>query len=134
MRPLEAKAVIELAQVKLAQGDAEAARQAASDAIELGEKFSGRPILVKANALLGESLLGLGDNAAAVEAYAQAASNLAWIQGSLLPEHVDSFMGRKDIRAMVQRAVEVLEGAGRATEAAPLTRWAVPSVPAPDPS
>ena len=121
LRILEAEAAAVAAEVYVAKGDWEAARQAASEAIDLAKKFSGRPILVRAYGVLGESLIDT-DNAAAVEAYAQAASNLAWIQGSLLPEHVDSFMGRKDIRAMAQRAVEVLEGAGRAPRRLLLSR------------
>ena len=81
-----------LARVRLAQGDAERARKAAQDAISATEKFSGRPTLIEAYAILGESLLKQGQGERAAQAYAQAASNLAWIQGSLLPEHVDSFM------------------------------------------
>ncbi len=76
-------------------------------------------------------MLKQGQGERAAQAYAQAASNLAWIQGSLLPEHVDSFMARDDIRAVVQKAVAVLEGAGRASEAAPLKKWADPSAPDP---
>jgi hypothetical protein len=130
LRPLEAEAAAALAQAELAKGDAESAVRAATNAIDVAARFSGRPILVKAYAVLGESLID-EDIEAAVEAYAQVASNLVWIQGSLLPEHVDSFMGRGDIRAVVRKAVEMLEGAGRTPEAAPLKKWAVPS---PDPS
>jgi tetratricopeptide (TPR) repeat protein len=123
LRPLESEAAAALADVHLVKGDAEAARQAALEAISIAEKFSGRPALHHAYASLGEALEKLGRSGEALDAYAKAASNLEWMRGSLLSEHVESFMGRADLQAFLARAADVLEKGGRIDEAADLKKW-----------
>jgi hypothetical protein len=99
------------------------AREAALDAISMAEKYSGRPVLYRAYAILGDALSGLGRTEEGLDAYARAASELDWIRGSLRPEHVDSFMGRPDVRAVVQETLEALDAGGRADVAVGLRKW-----------
>jgi tetratricopeptide (TPR) repeat protein len=123
LRPLEAAAATVLAEVYLAKGDAESARKAALDAVSLAERYSGRPVIYQAQAALGDSLQKLGRQEEAMDAYAKAATALEWIRGSLLPEHVGSFVGRSDIQAFLRKTVAVLEKGGRAADAEPLRKW-----------
>jgi tetratricopeptide (TPR) repeat protein len=123
LRPLEAETVAALAMVYEAQGRSEKAREAALDAISMADKYSGRPVLYRAYAILGHALSGLGRKQEALDAYARAASELDWIRGSLRPEHVDSFMGRPDVRAVVQETLSALDTGGRGDEATGLRKW-----------
>lgn len=123
LRPLEARAALALANVCLARDDAEAARKLALEAAGIAENFSGRPILYEAHFTLGGACEKLGRAQEAVDAYANAASILGWIRGSLLPEHVDPFMGREDIQAFLRKAAVALEKGGRLDEATALRKW-----------
>jgi tetratricopeptide (TPR) repeat protein len=123
LRPLEAEAAAVLAEVYLARGQAEPARKAATDAIRIAEKFSGRPTLYRAYATLGEAQEKLKSPNEAMDAYAKAASTLEWIRGSLLPEHVGSFVARADVQSFLRKTVAVLDKGGRTAEAEPLRKW-----------
>jgi tetratricopeptide (TPR) repeat protein len=123
LRPLEAETVAALAMVYGAQGRSEKAREAALDAISMADKYSGRPVLYRAYAILGGALSGLGREQEALDAYTRAASELDWIRGSLRPEQVDSFMGRPDVRAVVQETLTALDTGGRGDEATGLRKW-----------
>jgi tetratricopeptide (TPR) repeat protein len=120
LRPLEASALAGLARAQLARGRAEAARVSALDAISLAEKFEGRPALVEARAALGAALDRLGRDAEGTDAWSRAAADLDWIRGSLKPEHVDAFMARRDVRALLGESLARLDKAGRSAEAAAL--------------
>jgi tetratricopeptide (TPR) repeat protein len=123
LRPLEAEAAAALADVYLAKGDAEAAREAALESISLADRFSGRPVLYHAYACLGRAYRSLGRIEESLDAYAEAASTLEWIRGGLLTEHVDSFMVRPDVQEFLIETVPVLEEGGRTAEVAPLKKW-----------
>ena len=120
LRPLEASALAGLSRAQLARGRAEAARVSALDAISLAEKFEGRPALVEARAALGAALDRLGRDAEATDAWSRAAADLDWIRGSLKPEHVDAFMARRDVQALLGKSLARLDKAGRSAEAAAL--------------
>jgi tetratricopeptide (TPR) repeat protein len=122
LRPLEAHAAAALAQVLLAKGDAEGARREALAAIGTAERFSGRPVLLEANSVLGHALEKLGRKEEALDAYAKAAASLEWIRGGLRPEDVGPFMARHDIQDFLKAALPKLETAGR-SEVAQLKRW-----------
>jgi tetratricopeptide (TPR) repeat protein len=132
LRPLESEAAIELARVSLARKDPEAARKQAIDAIAIAEKFSGRPMIQRAQTVLGDALEKLGREPEALDAYAKAAAALDWIRGSLKPEHVAPFMARTDVQGFLRETLPKLERGGRAQEAAALKKWAAGG-PAPRP-
>jgi eukaryotic-like serine/threonine-protein kinase len=113
LRPLEAAATLELGEVLLARGDAEGAHRQAQEAIAIAEKYSGRPIVYRAQALLGHALDKQGKGAEALDAYAEAARTLDWIRGSLRPEHVAGFLARPQVRAFLRAATPRLEKVGR---------------------
>jgi tetratricopeptide (TPR) repeat protein len=121
--PLESAAAAALADVLLARGQAEGSRKAALEATSLADKFSGRPIVYRAQVTLGEALQKMGRGEEAMDAYAKAASTLDWIRGSLPPEHVGSFVERPDIQGFLRKTVGLLEKGGRTSEAAPLRKW-----------
>jgi tetratricopeptide (TPR) repeat protein len=123
LRPLEAEAAAALADVALAKGEAEQARSAALEALGIAEKFTGRPILVKAYATLARALETLGRREEALDAHMRSAEALEWIRGSLRPEHVESFVARRDVQELVRQTVQALETAGRAGDAASLRKW-----------
>src|SRR5262249_32039368 len=101
----------------LAKGDASGAQKQAQEAISIADKYSGKPLLYRAQALLGGALDKLGKPQEALDAYAQAASALDWIRGSLRPEHVAGFLAQSDVRGCLRAALRRLERAGRAPEA-----------------
>jgi tetratricopeptide (TPR) repeat protein len=123
LRPLEAEAMAALAAVYLAQKNHEGARKMALEAISLGERYSGRPVLYRAYATLGKALEKLDRRDESLDAYAKAASNLDWIRGSLRPEHVESFMRRPDIQEIVRETLGALSEGGRGAEAVNLEKW-----------
>jgi tetratricopeptide (TPR) repeat protein len=123
LRPLEAEAAAALADVLLWKGEAEEARSTALEAIGIAEKFTGRPMLVKAYASLGRALDRLGRTEEALDAHLRSAEILDWIRGSLRPEHVESFIARRDVQELLRQTVEALETGGRASEAASLRKW-----------
>ncbi len=123
LRPLEAAAGVALAETYLAAGDAEAARLAALDAIELAEGFEGRPLLLEGRAILGSALLELGRESEAAAAYAEVASLFEWIRGGLRAEHMEPFVSRPDVQRLLVRTVETLESLGREADATPLKPW-----------
>src|SRR5262249_31231579 len=95
----------------------EGARRQALEAISIADKYSGKPLVYRAQALLGSALDKLGKPQEALEAYAQAASALDWIRGSLRPEHVAGFLGQSEERGLLRAALPRLQKAGRAPEA-----------------
>jgi len=117
LKPLEAAAALALGEALLAKGDAEGARRLALEAISIADKYSGKPLSYRAQALLGASLDKLGKPQEATDAYAQAASALDWIRGSLRPEHVAAFLAQSEVRGFLRAALPRLEKAGRAPEA-----------------
>jgi tetratricopeptide (TPR) repeat protein/tRNA A-37 threonylcarbamoyl transferase component Bud32 len=123
LRPQEAETAALLAEASLARDDADSARRRALEAISIAERFSGRPILVEAYAALARSLEKLDRTSEALDAHAKTASTLEWIRGSLLPEHVDSFMAKPDVQRALAAAVPALEGAGRGADVATLKKW-----------
>jgi tetratricopeptide (TPR) repeat protein len=129
LRSLESEAVAGLAAVYLAKGEAEPARKAALEAISIAENFSGRPTLQRAYASLGGALVRLNHPSEAMDAYSKAASTLDWIRGSLLPQHVDSFMRRAEIVTFLRKTVAALEKGGRTAEALSLKKWIMPAQP-----
>jgi tetratricopeptide (TPR) repeat protein len=120
LRPLEAAALVGVAQAQLARGRAEAARASALDAISLAEKFEGRPVLAEARAALARALDRLGRGAEATDAWSRAIADFDWIRGSLKPEHVDAFMGRRDVQVFLAESLARLDKAGRSSEASSL--------------
>ncbi|HEX9185926.1 MAG TPA: tetratricopeptide repeat protein [Vicinamibacteria bacterium] len=128
VRGLETRAAAGLASAQAARGRAEEARRSALDAISVAEKYQGRPVLVEARAALGRALDRLGRDAEATDAWARTAADLDWIRGSLKPEHVDAFMTRRDVQALLGESLARLDKAGRASEAAALRPFL--SVPA----
>ena len=131
LRPLEAEAAVALAEAQLARGQAEPARRAALDAIDLASKFDGRPVLYRANAVLGDVLMRMKRPAEAQDAYAKAVAALEWIRGSVLPEHAASFVARPDLQAFAKRVAAVLEKEGHGAEAATLGPWLRPAATVP---
>jgi tetratricopeptide (TPR) repeat protein/predicted Ser/Thr protein kinase len=123
LRPLETDSAIALANVLLAKGDAEGARRAAQDAAALAEKFSGKPALQAALAVQAQALEKLGQKDQSLDAYAKATATLDWIRGSLKPEHVESYMARPEVQALLKEALPRLQKGGRPAEAANLGRW-----------
>ena len=123
LRPLESAAAAAVADVYLAQGDAEKARRAALEAINIADKFDGRPMLVDAYASLGRALEELGRTEESIDAFARSAETLEWIRGSLRPEHVASYIARPDIHEVVTSTAAELESGGRADQAATLKSW-----------
>jgi eukaryotic-like serine/threonine-protein kinase len=123
LRPLEAEAAVALADVLLAKGDAPGAQKTAREAAMLAEKFSGKPTLAEALAVEAQALEKLGKKDESLDAYAKAASTLDWIRGSLKPEHVDLYMARPDVQALLKDALPRLQKGGRTAEAATLGRW-----------
>jgi tetratricopeptide (TPR) repeat protein len=123
LRPLEAEAAVALAETLLAKPDAEGARKAAQEAALLADKFSGKPTLAAALVVQAQALEKLGKKDEALDAYAKAASTLDWIRGSLKPEHVESYMARPDVQALLKEALPRLQKGGRTAEAANLGRW-----------
>jgi len=123
LRPQEAGAAAVLADILLAKNDPEAARRQALAAIDIAERFSGRPILVEAYFALARSLEKLNRKDEALDAYARTASHLEFIRGSLLPEHVDTFMMKPDIQRILSGTIPALVRAGRETEVATLKKW-----------
>jgi eukaryotic-like serine/threonine-protein kinase len=127
LRPLESEAAVTLARVYLARKDAGAARKQAMDATAIAEKFSGRPMIHRAQVALGEALEKLGREAEALDAYAKAATALDWIRGSLKPEHVGPFMAQSEVQDFLRATLPKLEKGGRAQEAAALKKWVATS-------
>ncbi len=125
LRPLQSEAASLLSEVHLKRGDAEPARKAALESIELASKFSGRPVLVQAYVALGDAELKLNRKTEALNAYKKAAAELEWIRQSLLPQHVDSFMRTAEIQTIVSRIASALETGGENDEAAALKKWLV---------
>ncbi|MES1210980.1 MAG: hypothetical protein ABUL63_01470, partial [Acidobacteriota bacterium] len=123
LRPLEAEAAVALAETLLAKADAPGSLRTAQEAALLAEKFSGKPTLARALAVSAQALEKLGKNDEALDAYAKAASTLDWIRGSLKPEHVESYMARPDVQALLKEALPRLQKGGRTAEAANLGRW-----------
>ncbi len=64
----------------------------------MAERFSGRPLLVQAFTTLGQACEELNRTDEAAKAFSQAADTLDWLRGSLLPEHLDRFMNRPDLK------------------------------------
>ncbi len=116
LKPLEAAAALALGQALLAKGDEEGARRQAQEAIDIAEKYSGRPVVYRAHALRGQCLDKQGKTAEALDAYAQAARTLDWIRGSLRPEHVAGFMAQAQVRNFLRAASPRLEKVGRLPE------------------
>jgi eukaryotic-like serine/threonine-protein kinase len=123
LRPLEAEAAVALAEVLLDKPDAAGALKTAQEGAMLTEKFSGKPTLAAALAVQAQALEKLGKKEESLDAYAKAASTLDWIRGSLKPEHVDSYMARPDVQALLKEALPRLQKGGRTTEAANLGKW-----------
>jgi len=123
LRPLEAEAAVALAETLLAKADAEGARKTAQEAALLSEKFAGKPTLAAALTVQAQALEKLGKNEESLDAYAKAATTLDWIRGSLKPEHVDAYMARPDVQALLKEALPRLQKGGRTAEAANLGRW-----------
>src|SRR5262249_51448453 len=70
LKPLEAAAALELGLALFAKGDAEGARRQAEEATEIADNYEGRPVVFRAQTLLGEALDKQGKAAEALEAYA----------------------------------------------------------------
>ncbi|HEY7515981.1 MAG TPA: tetratricopeptide repeat protein, partial [Vicinamibacteria bacterium] len=117
LKPLEAAAALELGIALLAKGDGAGARRQAEEAIQIAEKYSGRPVVYRAQALLGAALDKQGKPTEALEAYAQAARTLDWIRGSLRPEHVAGFMAQAHVKGFLRAASPRLEKVGRLPDA-----------------
>ena len=120
LRPIEAEALAALAAAQVARGQAEAARRSALDAISLAEKYDGRPVLVEARATLARTLDRLGRGAEGADAWSRVAADLEWIRGGLKPEHVDAYMERRDVQALLGESLARLDKAGRGSEASSL--------------
>ncbi len=116
LKPLEAAAALELGEALLATGDAEGARRQAQEAIALAEKYEGRPVIYRGQALLGQALDKQGKGAPALDAYASAARTLDWIRGSLRPEHVAGFLAQPQVKGFLRAATPRLEKVGRLPE------------------
>jgi len=123
LRPLEAEATVALAEARSAAGDFATAENDARDAIRLAQRYDGRPVLARAQAVLAEALEGLGRGDEAADALGRAADELEWIHGATRPEHAQSFTRRPDVQALARRIVEQLEGRDRAADAAALRGW-----------
>jgi len=119
----KADAAAALAGLYLAKGDAQAARTMARQAIGLAERFSGRPLLCKAYATLGEACERLDLAEEALNSYSKIAEMLNWIRGSLLEQHIDSYRHRPDVEALLKRTAELLKKSGRNYEAESLESW-----------
>jgi hypothetical protein len=65
----------------------------------------------------------MGRTEEALDAHLRSAEILDWIRGSLRPEHVESFIARRDVQELLRQTVEALETGGRAGEAASLRKW-----------
>jgi tetratricopeptide (TPR) repeat protein len=123
LRPLEAAAAVALAETLMDKADAEGARKAGQEGASLAEKFSGKPTLAAALAVQAQALEKLGKKDEALDAYAKAAGTLDWIRGSLKPEHVESYMARPEVQALLKEALPRLQKSGRTAETANLGRW-----------
>jgi ATP/maltotriose-dependent transcriptional regulator MalT len=99
---LEAEATAALAQVYLAQKDAEAACRTARLAIRLAEEFDGRPLLCEAYATLAEASHELGRSDEALTGHVKGKETLSWIVDNLNQEHVESFLHRPDVQVLLK--------------------------------
>jgi eukaryotic-like serine/threonine-protein kinase len=131
LRPLQSEVGIALAEVYLARKELVPAVRQAADASALAEKFSGRPMIYRAQVVLGYALEKLGREAEAVDAHARAAAVLEEMRGSLAPEHVAAFTAQSDFQAFVRAALPRLEKAGRTDQAAALRKWVAAGSPSP---
>ena len=109
---LEAEATAALAQVYLAQKDAEAARRTARLAIRLAEEFDGRPLLCEAHATLGIANHELGRSDEALACHAKVEETLSWMVDNLNQEHVESFMHRSDVQVLLETMRAAFERSG----------------------
>ncbi|HEX2465752.1 MAG TPA: hypothetical protein VHR17_14110, partial [Thermoanaerobaculia bacterium] len=123
LRPVEAEAEAGLAQARLAMGDAAAALEHAQRAVALAKKLETRPTLYRAYAVKGEAERSLGRDQDATQSFVEAANVLRWVRGSLDPKHVDSFIARTDVQALVGSTADRLAAGGQAELAAELKGW-----------
>ena len=123
LRPVEAEAEAGLAQARLALGDAAAALEHAQRAVAIAKKLETRPTLYRAYAVKGEAERSLGRAQDATQSFVEAANVLRWVRGSLDPKHVDSFIARTDVQALVGSTADRLAEGGQAELAAELKGW-----------
>ncbi len=123
LRPVEAEAEACMAQARLALGDAAAALEHAQRAVAIAKKLETRPTLYRAYAVKGEAERSLGRAQDATQSFVEAANVLRWVRGSLDPKHVDSFIARTDVQALVGSTADRLAEGGQAELAAELKGW-----------
>ncbi len=107
--PLEAEVARALAEVHLAAGDAEAARETALAGILLAKSFSGLPLLLRLNSVLGEANEQLNRFDESLEAYTEVATAFSRIASNLPKESIQSYMKRPDRQEILARTLAVLK-------------------------
>ncbi len=120
---LEAEAATVLAELYLNQGEAETASETALQAIKMAKEFSGNPILIEAYATLGGAYQNLDRLEEAMDSYSEVAATLSRMRRRLTEEHIESFMSRSDIRALLEETAGAMKKAGRGQEAEALRKW-----------
>jgi len=100
-RPRLAEASVLMSELALAQDDSESAETWARRAIEEATAYSGRPVLFRAHAALGASLVGRGDSSDENAAFAEALKVHDWIAPRIPPSHRDSYLNRADVKRIL---------------------------------
>jgi tetratricopeptide (TPR) repeat protein/tRNA A-37 threonylcarbamoyl transferase component Bud32/TolB-like protein len=120
---LEAAAAAHLADVYETTGRYEEAYATASQALDIAERYSGRPIVFRARAILAAVCEKLDRKDEVDRHLSEVVSTFEWILGNLDPAHVESYMNRPDVQTILMETLDRTKRAGRHDDTQILERW-----------